>query len=123
MAIEEEDLNLWQKANNWFDQNIFDFDSLPKGFPFNMSDADNLFRGGESQGETASRYARPQEYPIMNMIEGANTALQNLDSPFKGVCVLPNGMVTQQMSRIECDAAGGTSVSYTHLTLPTTPYV
>ena len=108
MAIEEEDLNLWQKANNWFDQNIFDFDSLPKGFPFNMSDADNLFRGGESQGETASRFARPQEYPIMNMIEGANTALQNLDSPFKGVCVLPNGMVTQQMSRIECDAAGGT---------------
>lgn len=107
MAIEEEDLNLWQKANNWFDQNIFDFDSLPKGFPFNMSDADNLFRGGESQGETASRFARPQEYPIMNMIEGANTAMQNLDSPFKGVCKLPNGMVTQQMSRIECDAAGG----------------
>lgn len=108
MAIEEEDLNLWQKANNWFDQNIFDFDSLPKGFPFNISDADNLFRGGESQGETASRFARPQEYPIMNMIEGANTAMQNLDSPFKGVCKLPNGMVTQQMSRIECDAAGGT---------------
>jgi hypothetical protein len=98
----------WEKANNWFNENIFDFNSLPKGFPFNMSDADNLFNSGTTQGETASRYSRPQEYPIMNMIEGANTWHENLDSPFKGVCVLPNGMVTQQMSRIECDAAGGT---------------
>jgi hypothetical protein len=106
MAIEEEDLNLWQKANNWFDQNIFDFDSLPKGFPFNMSDADNLFRGGESQGETASRFARPQEYPIMNMIEGASTYLENLDSPFKGMCILPDGRRTQ-VDRKTCDVLGG----------------
>ena len=69
---------------------------------------ENMAASGTTQGETASRYSRPQEYPLTNMIQGASTAMQNIDSPFKGVCKLPNGMVTQQMSRVECDAAGGT---------------
>ena len=62
---------------------------------------------GTTQGETASKYSNPQSYPLMNALEGASTYMKNFDSPFKGVCKLPNGMVTQQMSRIECDAAGG----------------
>lgn len=98
----------WERANNWFNENIFDFNSLPKNFPFNPSDAMNVFNGGTTQGETASRYSKPQNYPIMNALEGASTYMKNLDSPFKGVCVLKNGMVTQQMSRVECDAVGGT---------------
>jgi hypothetical protein len=98
----------WERANNWFNENIFDFNSLPKNFPFNTSDAMNVFNSGTTQGETASKYSKPQNYPLMNALEGASTYMKNLDSPFKGVCVLPNGMVTQQMSRIECDAAGGT---------------
>jgi len=68
---------------------------------------ENMAASGTTQGETASRYSRPQDYPLTNMIEGASTSMQNLDSPFKGVCKLPNGMITQQMSRVECDAAGG----------------
>lgn len=98
----------WERANNWFNENIFDFNSLPKNFPFNTSDAMNVFNGGTTQGETASRYSKPQNYPLMNVLEGASTYMKNLDSPFKGVCVLKNGMVTQQMSRVECDAVGGT---------------
>lgn len=96
----------WEKANNWFNENIFDFNSLPKNFPFNTSDAMNVFNGGTTQGETANRYSKPQNYPLMNVLEGASTYMKNLDSPFKGMCILPDGRRTQ-VDRKTCDVLGG----------------